>query len=83
MELPQIQIHMFPEETAQAALDVNAKMIMPIHWGAFKLSMHSWTDPVERITVKAQELNVNMITPKIGEEIQISNNLTMDSSWWK
>jgi len=77
------EIHMIPEETAQAALDVNAKMIMPIHWGAFKLSMHSWTDPVERITVKAQELYVNMIIAKIGEEIQISNNLTMDSSWWK
>jgi len=77
------EIHMFPEETAQAALDVNAKMIMPIHWGAFKLGMHSWTDPVERITVKAQELHVNMIIPRIGEEIRITNNVTMDSSWWK
>lgn len=77
------EIHMFPEETAQAALDVNAKMIMPIHWGAFKLGMHSWTDPVERITVKAQELDVNMIIPEIGEEIYITDNVTMDSSWWK
>lgn len=77
------KIHMFPEETAQAALDVNAKMIMPIHWGAFKLGMHSWTDPVERITVKAQELHVNMIIPGIGEEIRITNNVTMDSAWWK
>ncbi len=76
-------IHMFPEETAQAALDVKAKMVMPIHWGAFKLGMHSWTDPVERVSAKAQELGVNLIIPKIGEEIQIIENLKIDSSWWK
>ena len=31
-------IHMFPEETAQAGIDVQAKAMMPIHWGAFKLA---------------------------------------------
>jgi len=75
-------IHMFPEETAQAALDVNAKMVMPIHWGAFKLGLHSWTEPVERISLKAKELNVNLIIPRIGEEIKISNNSNNDPSWW-
>jgi len=62
-------IHMFPEETVQAGIDVKAKRIMPIHWGAFKLAMHSWTDPVERITKKAEELNMELLVPKIGEEI--------------
>ncbi len=76
-------IHMFPEETAQAAVDVNAKMVMPIHWGAFKLGMHSWTDPVERISAKAQELKVNLVIPRIGEQIQLSNNSKFESSWWK
>ncbi len=76
-------IHMFPEETAQAALDVKAKMVMPIHWGAFKLGMHSWTDPVERVSVKAQELNVNLVIPKIGEQILIGSNSKFDGSWWK
>ena len=74
---------MFPEETAQAALDVNAKMVMPIHWGAFKLGMHSWTEPVERFSLKAKELNVNLIIPRIGEEIKIMNNSNNDPSWWK
>ena len=47
---------MFPEETAQAGIDVKAKAIMPIHWGAFKLALHSWTDPIERVSRKAEEL---------------------------
>jgi len=52
------EIHMMPEETAQAGVDLEAKKIMPIHWGAFKLALHSWTDPVERVTKKASELGI-------------------------
>lgn len=65
------QIHMMPEQSAQAGLDVQAKLIMPIHWGAFTLSLHSWTDPVERILRKSKELGIPVITPRIGEEIYI------------
>lgn len=76
-------IHMFPEETVQAGLDVKAKQIMPIHWGAFKLAMHSWTDPVERIIKEAEELNVDLLIPRIGEEIFINKEVKQDSKWWK
>ncbi len=76
-------VHMFPEETAQAGLDVQAKHIMPIHWGAFKLAMHSWKDPVERVIRKAKELNIPVITPKIGEPFFIKNNEELDNNWWK
>jgi len=76
-------IHMFPEETAQAGLDLKANCIMPIHWGAFKLAMHSWKDPVERVTKKAKELQVPVITPKIGEPFLIKNNKLEQNAWWK
>ncbi|MFP2994760.1 MBL fold metallo-hydrolase [Spongiivirga sp. MCCC 1A20706] len=77
------EIHMFPEETAQAGLDVRAKRIMPIHWGAFKLAMHTWTDPVERVTKKAKELGVEVITPKIGESIFLKEGTNANNDWWK
>ncbi|MDY8136030.1 MBL fold metallo-hydrolase [Aquimarina sp. 2201CG5-10] len=76
-------IHMFPEETAQAGLDVKAKTVMPIHWGAFKLAMHTWTDPVKRVTEKAKELNIDIITPQIGTSILLEDLITSSSSWWK
>ena len=75
-------IHMFPEETAQAGVDLDARIIMPIHWGAFKLALHDWTDPVERVSIKAKELNIALITPKIGQEILLETNST-SSNWWK
>lgn len=76
-------IHMMPEQTAQAGLDVKATKIMPIHWAGFKLALHSWTDPIERVQKKAKELNLTVITPKIGEEILIKNTTKTYTNWWK
>jgi len=76
-------IHMMPEETAQASTDVNAKKVMPIHWGAFTLAIHSWTDPVERFTAKANEINLDYIVPKIGEEIDLNDLEVEGSTWWR
>jgi len=75
-------VHLLPEQTAQAALDLNAKMAMPNHWGAFVLALHSWKDPVERLTRKAEELNVNVITPKIGEQISLKKTIIENIDWW-
>lgn len=76
-------IHMMPEETAQAGMDVKAQVIMPIHWGAFTLAFHSWTDPVERVLDKAQELGIAVTTPAIGEPIDVGKEPFPRSEWWK
>ena len=33
--------HMFPKQAINAALDLNTKYLIPIHWGAFTLASHS------------------------------------------
>ncbi len=77
------EIHMTPEETAQAGLDVTASKIMPIHWGAFKLALHPWTEPVERISKKASALGIPLLVPRIGMPIYIDKpNFTKDN-WWE
>ncbi|WP_241695497.1 MBL fold metallo-hydrolase [Winogradskyella litoriviva] len=76
-------IHMFPEETVQAGIDVKAKKIMPIHWGAFKLAMHTWTDPIERFTKTAEEFDLRIVTPKIGELIYPKDSTYTVKTWWK
>jgi L-ascorbate metabolism protein UlaG (beta-lactamase superfamily) len=75
-------IHMMPEETAQAGLDVQANKIMPIHWAGFKLALHEWTDPIKRVKAKAEELNLTVVTPQIGEEILVKDTVTSYSEWW-
>ncbi|MBD0776361.1 MBL fold metallo-hydrolase [Maribacter sp. ANRC-HE7] len=76
-------IHMFPEETAQAGMDLKAKRIMPIHWGAFKLALHPWTDPVQRVTKKAKELNLPIITPQIGNAFLLQDQNIDNQDWWR
>ncbi|MGB3587453.1 MAG: MBL fold metallo-hydrolase [Tunicatimonas sp.] len=77
------QIHMMPEESAQAAVDVRAKQMMPIHWGAFRLALHSWTDPIERVTEKAVQLQMPVTTPKIGETFVVGSPNLPRAKWWE
>jgi L-ascorbate metabolism protein UlaG (beta-lactamase superfamily) len=75
-------IHMMPEETVQAHIDVKGKMLIPIHWGAFTLSLHGWTDPVERAVKAAEKRGVLISTPQIGETVAASSGHIPDSPWW-
>ena len=44
--------------------------------------LHSWTDPIERVSVKAKELQIQLVTPKIGESIIIDELPNPNSIWW-
>ena len=73
---------MMSEETVLAHNDLKGKVLLPIHWGKFNLSLHSWTEPIERILTKAKELNVNVITPIIGQSIVLNENVSTEK-WWR
>lgn len=76
------QNHLFPEQTAQVALDVRAKVMMPIHWGAFTLAMHAWTNPIERLLKKAEGFGVRVVTPMIGEWVVLGETVGY-GDWWR
>ena len=76
------QIHMTPEETIKASIDVKSNLTMPIHWGSFKLALHSWNDPIIRASAKANELNIKLTTPKVGEAIILNGNSIPTEKWW-
>jgi len=75
------EIHMFPEETAQAHLDVKGKLLMPIHWGKFDLSLHPWKESVTRLNKKAKEEGISLFTPKVGQMVSLSDSANLDQ-WW-
>lgn len=76
-------IHMLPEETARAAVDLNARLMVPIHWGAFVLALHPWYDPVDRVTAEAAELGLPAATPMIGEPIYVGSRDFPAKRWWE
>ena len=75
-------IYMRPEETAQAAKDLAAKVLMSIHWAKFNLAMHAWKEPVERVSVKALELGIPLLTPRIGRIVN-GPNMAVSERWWE
>ena len=75
-------IHMMPEETVQASRDVRATTLLPVHWGKFSLSLHPWDEPIERLVKKAEETNVAITTPMIGEPIVIGEKHPL-AKWWR
>lgn len=76
--------HMTPEQAVQAALDVRGERMMLVHWAAFTLAFHSWTDPIERATAEAQRLGVDLLTPKIGETLSLSRlDCCVSARWWE
>lgn len=75
-------IHMAPEETVQAALDLKANVLMPVHWGKFALAMHPWNEPIERVVKAAASTNQKLTTPRVGEPIIINKHYP-NQKWWK
>jgi L-ascorbate metabolism protein UlaG (beta-lactamase superfamily) len=75
------QSHMFPEQTAQAALDLKTAMTIPIHWGKFAESTHPWNESVNRLLVKAENLNVAITIPFIGQPYPIGDSV-LQVAWW-
>ncbi len=76
--------HMLPEESVQANIDVQSKQMMLTHWGAFTLARHSWTEPIERASKAAKVNDVNLIAPRIGETVQLDENVPKPvSTWWE
>ena len=76
-------VHMNPEQTIQAQIDLKGKLMIPIHWATFTLAFHDWTDPVERAIKAADKNDVAIATPRIGEIVWIGSSNYPTSTWWR
>lgn len=74
-------VHMQPEESLQAHIDVRGKVMLPIHNGTFDLSLHAWSDPFERIAALAAERRLPLATPEIGMRLDLLAPVAGDA-WW-
>jgi L-ascorbate metabolism protein UlaG (beta-lactamase superfamily) len=75
-------IHMMPEETVQASIDLGAKVFLPVHWAKFTLALHPWKEPIQRAVKHAEALQVKVATPIIGEPLVLNEELPY-SPWWE
>jgi L-ascorbate metabolism protein UlaG (beta-lactamase superfamily) len=86
-------IHMNPEDAVRAHRDVtDAGLLVPIHWGTFRLAPHPWSEPVERILVAAEAEGVDVAIPRPGQRVEAGPRETHSSRerssttldpWWR
>jgi L-ascorbate metabolism protein UlaG (beta-lactamase superfamily) len=78
-------IHNLPEEVIQATKDLKAKRLFPVHSSKFKLANHAWDEPLKSITElnSASENPLPLITPKIGELVELKNEKQEFQQWWE
>lgn len=75
-------IHMLPEQSVQAHIDVKGAAMMPVHNSSFDLALHDWYDPLERALVQANAQQVMLITPVFGESTSIKAPRNTPR-WWQ
>jgi L-ascorbate metabolism protein UlaG (beta-lactamase superfamily) len=75
-------IHMFPEQSVQAHIDVQGKVMMPIHNSTFDLSMHDWNEPMQRALDISEERGVTLVSPEIGQRLELAEPQPV-KAWWQ
>jgi L-ascorbate metabolism protein UlaG (beta-lactamase superfamily) len=75
-------IHMMPEETVQAAIDLKAKKLLPVHWSKFTLALHDWDEPITRVIKESKSKQLPVLHPMIGEAVYL-NELLKAERWWE
>lgn len=71
--------HMTPELTVQAAVDLQAHRVVPIHWGAYTIAFHPWNEPVQRSIPLLREKDIQPLTPYQG---QVFDKNTVTEEWY-
>jgi L-ascorbate metabolism protein UlaG (beta-lactamase superfamily) len=76
-------IHLMPHEILQAAKDLQAKRLFPVHSSKFALANHAWKEPLNKIMENNQTEKLNIMTPMIGEKVNLNDPNQQFSEWWK
>lgn len=76
-------IHALPEDVIQAAVDLKAQHSIPVHSSKFALALHPWNEPLQKVTGLGKEKGLSILTPMIGEIVDMKRTHHQFSNWWE
>lgn len=76
-------IHLLPNQLLQAAEQLQAKNVLPVHAAKFPLSNHAWDEPYQKIREANRDFGLRLLTPIIGEVVRLDDNTQTFTDWWK
>ncbi|RPD42187.1 MBL fold metallo-hydrolase [Chitinophaga barathri] len=75
-------IHTQPAEALQAAHDLKAKRLFPVHSSKFMLANHPWDEPLAKISELNKTIGIPLVTPFIGEQVNLDDPGQQFTQWW-
>ena len=72
-----------PKEFITEVKEIKEKNFIPVHNSKFKLALHPWYEPLELIVTYANEENLPITTPMIGEKVDLNNLNHTWEKWWQ
>jgi len=73
--------HLWPGQAAQAAADLHARLLQPIHWAKFVEADQPWNGPIEKFVSTALKLDIPVNVPRIGEPYTLGDP-PKTAVWW-
>ena len=74
-------VHNMPDEAVTGFQELRGRYLVPVHWGMFDLSVHNWFDPPNAVTRLAKAQDIKLITPRLGQLIDMQDPPLFDQ-WW-
>lgn len=75
-------IHMRPEEVLQAAHELKARRLFPVHSCKFVLANHPWDEPLDTIA-RLNKGALPLVTPVIGTLVDLDDPEQTFAPWWE
>lgn len=76
-------IHFLPGENLRAAHELQARRLMPVHWGKFSLALHNWDEPIEEMVRRNGQTGLPLVTPMMGEPVNLDDSTQVFTKWWQ
>ena len=64
-------------------MQVAGKRILPVHSSKFSLALHAWDEPLAKITALNSSFKIPLLTPIIGEPVNLDNANQVFTQWWQ
>jgi L-ascorbate metabolism protein UlaG (beta-lactamase superfamily) len=75
-------IHINGMQAVEASQLLKGHRMLPVHWLTFDLALHPWEEPVVQAVETGGELGVDVITPLLGELIDLKGRVET-TRWWE
>ena len=74
-------VHLDPEQAVAGHLDLDGRVLLPIHWATFNLGFHGRAEPADRLCRAAAGAGVTLALPRPGERIDLDHP-SAPVPWW-